>query len=76
MLFANTHEAKTRLSELLKKVEEKGERILICRDGKPVAELVPLAPATDPLRTDPELARVEFLADPTAPLDPEDWPEA
>jgi prevent-host-death family protein len=76
MRSANTHEAKTKLSELLKAVEKTGERILICRDGKPVAELCPIGPAADPLRTDPELAKVEILADPVAPLDPEDWPES
>ncbi len=75
MRFANTHEAKTKLSELLKAVEQRGEHVLICRDGKPVAELCPLSPAVDPLRTDPELAKIEVHADPMAPLDPEDWPE-
>jgi prevent-host-death family protein len=35
----NVHEAKTRLSELLKKVEA-GEEVIIARAGKPVARLV------------------------------------
>lgn len=35
------YEAKTHLTKLLKRVE-KGERIVITRYGKPVAELVPL----------------------------------
>lgn len=39
-----THEAKTRLSQLLARVEE-GEEILICRGSVPVARLVP---ATEP----------------------------
>ena len=39
----NVHEAKTHLSKLLARVE-KGETILIARDGKPVARLVPVAP--------------------------------
>jgi hypothetical protein len=30
----------------------------------------------DPLKQDPELMKVEFVEDPTKPLDPEDWPEA
>ena len=34
------HEAKTNLSRLLKKTAE-GERVIIMRDGEPVAELVP-----------------------------------
>ena len=42
MKTVNVHEAKTRLSELLKKVEA-GEEIVIARAGKPVARLVPAA---------------------------------
>lgn len=36
----NVHEAKTNLSELLKRVEA-GDEVLIARAGKPVARLVP-----------------------------------
>jgi len=36
----NVHEAKTNLSRLLQQVEA-GERVVIARSGKPVAELVP-----------------------------------
>ncbi|MEK7407239.1 MAG: type II toxin-antitoxin system Phd/YefM family antitoxin [Acidobacteriota bacterium] len=36
----NVHEAKTNLSKLLEAVED-GETVVICRHGKPVAELVP-----------------------------------
>jgi len=39
----NVHEAKTQLSRLLARVEA-GEEVVICRDGAPVARLVPLAP--------------------------------
>jgi prevent-host-death family protein len=42
--FINTHDAKTRLSQLLAKVEA-GETVIIARDGKPVAKLVPVAPS-------------------------------
>jgi len=37
------HEAKTRLSQLVELVQ-KGERVLIARNGEPVAELVRVAP--------------------------------
>ena len=40
----NIHQAKTQLSKLVQRVES-GEEIVIARDGKPVARLVPLAPA-------------------------------
>lgn len=39
MRAVNVHQAKSTLSALLAAVEEKGEVILICRNGKPVAEL-------------------------------------
>ncbi|MBF0275817.1 MAG: type II toxin-antitoxin system Phd/YefM family antitoxin, partial [Nitrospinae bacterium] len=39
MITVNTHEAKTRLSELLTKIEQTKETVLICRNGSPVAEL-------------------------------------
>ena len=44
MKTINVHEAKTKLSELLRKVEA-GEEIVIARAGKPVARLVPAAKA-------------------------------
>lgn len=40
----NVHEAKTQLSKLLARVE-RGEEFVIARGGKPIARLVPLAPA-------------------------------
>ena len=68
MITVNTHEAKTRLSALLAAVEEEGEVVLVCRNGRPVAELRPLARTREPLRVHPELSRVEVLGDPTRPL--------
>ncbi len=41
--IVNTHSAKTRLSQLLARVEA-GHTVIIARDGKPVARLVPFAP--------------------------------
>lgn len=41
MKIVNTHEAKTHLSRLLKRVAA-GEEIVIARAGSPVARLVPL----------------------------------
>jgi prevent-host-death family protein len=37
----NIHEAKTHLSQLLQYVE-RGEEVVICRAGKPLARLVPM----------------------------------
>ena len=47
MKTVNTHQAKTHLSRLLKRVAA-GEEIVIARAGKPVARLVPLKDAGTP----------------------------
>ena len=77
MIIVSTHEAKTRLSELLRTIEQRGERVRVCRNGKPIAEMGPVAlPVGDPLAMSPRLAGVEFREDPTAPLSRDDWPES
>lgn len=43
MLTVNMHEAKSRLSELVRKAEA-GEVVILARGGKPVARLVTVAP--------------------------------
>ena len=48
MKTVNVHEAKTKLSELLKRVEA-GEEVVIARAGKPVARLVPAARNSKPI---------------------------
>ena len=40
MTKLNIHEAKTHLSRYLKKVEQ-GESILLCKNGDPVAQIIP-----------------------------------
>jgi prevent-host-death family protein len=54
----NIHAAKTRLSRLLARVE-KGERIVIARNGKPVAQLIPTPKRRRLLSNDDPLLRVE-----------------
>jgi prevent-host-death family protein len=44
MLTINIHEAKTRFSQLIEKVNH-GEEIIIAKAGKPIARLCPLTPA-------------------------------
>jgi len=75
MVTVNTHEAKTQLSALLALVEQKGEKVLICRHGRPVAELSK-AKARKPrnrLTVDPSL-RVQLSYDPVEPLTEEEFP--
>ncbi len=45
----NVHEAKTNLSELLRRVE-RGEEVVLARAGTPVAKLVPYHTAAEPRR--------------------------
>ena len=75
------HEAKTRLSELVKAVEENNETVILQRHGTPVAELrrfrSPRRMKVDRLKTHPGL-KVTFAPDyqPTEPLRPDelaDW---
>jgi len=39
MHYVNVHDAKTHLSKYLEAISEKDETIVICRNGKPIAEL-------------------------------------
>jgi len=74
MILVNTHEAKTKLSALLAAIEKNGEVVLICRNGKPVAELkAPTPLPVNRLEPDPSL-RVDLKYDPTEPLSEEEWP--
>lgn len=75
MKSLNVHEAKTRLSAVLAEVERSGETFVICRNGVPVAELVPHR-QRDRLTPHPVMGRFEIGYDPTEPLDEADWPDA
>ena len=78
MITINTHEAKTKLSALLTAVQEHGEVVLICRNGKPVAELRQPSQASpishSRLTPDPVLAG-RILYDPTEPATDDEWPQ-
>ncbi len=45
----NIHDAKTHLSRFVKKTEE-GQSFVLCRHGKPVAELIPFSSLAKKLR--------------------------
>lgn len=74
MRTLNIHEAKTRLSAILADVEKTGEAFLICRNGKPIAELIPHK-KRDRLAPHPVMSGIDIRYDPVEPLDPDDWPE-
>jgi prevent-host-death family protein len=76
MISVNVHEAKTNLSSLLARVEQDGERVLICRNGKPVADLTPHKPVRrNRLKPHPILSKIVINYDPTESLTPEEWPQ-
>ena len=75
MKIVNIHEAKTTLSALLAEVEATGEKVLICRHGKPVADLVPHRQRSR-LEPHPVMSKIRIDYDPTAPLAADEWPES
>jgi antitoxin (DNA-binding transcriptional repressor) of toxin-antitoxin stability system len=78
MITVNMHEAKTRLSELVKAVEESNEVVILCRDGHEVAEIRRRSKRRHNrnLTPDPRF-RVEYAPgyDPAEPLDETEWPD-
>ena len=74
MKTLNVHEAKTKLSAVLAAVEEKGEKYLICRNGQPVADLVPHIRKSR-LIPHPVLSRLRIKYDVIEPLSTEEWAE-
>ncbi len=72
----NIYDAKAKLSRLIAQVERTGRPITICRNGEPIADLVPHRKRADPMRPNAELRGAVFHGDPTAPVDEKDWPAA
>ena len=61
-------EAKNRLPELIRAVEE-GEKVVITRHGKPVAQLAPPPPESRPARLGCMKDRIDLLPGWDAPID-------
>lgn len=75
MIIVNTHQAKTQLSSLLHQIETQHETVRICRNGKPIADLVPVSYSTNALEKHLQVCDVQIHYDPTAPLTEDEWPE-
>jgi prevent-host-death family protein len=77
MIAVNMHEAKTRLSELVRAVEDRNEVVVICRDGVEVAEIRRRSKrrTVRNLEPDPRF-RATFAHgfDPAEPLRDDEWP--
>ncbi len=72
MIIANIHEAKTHLSSFLAQVERSGEKVLVCRNGKPIAEIV-AHKQTNRLNRHPVMGNIEINYDPVESLSEEEW---
>lgn len=70
MRTVNIHEAKTHLSRLIEEVAA-GHEVVIARNGKPVARLVPAAARTNPRRPGEWRGKVRIADDFDAPLPPD-----
>ena len=74
MKIINIHEAKTHLSAVLAEVERDQVSYLICRNGKPIADLVPHR-TSDRLTPHAVMREVKIAYNPTEPLTDDEWPE-
>jgi prevent-host-death family protein len=77
MITVNVHEAKTRWSALIKAVEERGESVILCRNGRPVARISKVENSrkiSTRLTPHPKMSRVKINYDPTEPLQLDEWP--
>lgn len=59
---------------LLMEIEQTREPVMICRNGKPIAELTPL-PHRSRLQPHPIMSRIEIRYDPVVPLEADEWTE-
>jgi antitoxin (DNA-binding transcriptional repressor) of toxin-antitoxin stability system len=79
MTTVNVQEAAASFPKLLAAVEATGETVLICREGKPVAELKATVSASkvDRLKPHPDLKPLWVAPDfdPAAPATDDEWPE-
>jgi antitoxin (DNA-binding transcriptional repressor) of toxin-antitoxin stability system len=75
MKTVNVHEAKTHFSRLIASVETANESFVICRNGEPVADLVPHRRSSR-IKPHPLLRNVKIGYDPVEPLTTDEWPQA
>ena len=73
MKSVNVHQAKTQFSALLAEIEEKDASFVICRNGEPVADLVPHRKKVS-MAPDPKLGAIKIDYDPIEELSEEEWP--
>jgi prevent-host-death family protein len=67
MQTVNIHDAKTRFSKLIEAVSQ-GERVIIAKAGKPVAELIAIEPAPPARKPGSLKGKIKIADDFDAPL--------
>jgi len=73
MKSINVHDAKTRLSALLGEIERTGKGVVICRNGEPVADLVPHVSEVS-MAADRRLGAIKIKYDPVEEVGEAEWP--
>lgn len=74
MTTISVHEAKAQLSSLLLAVEQSGETVVVCRHGKPVADITPHRQRSR-TQSHPVMSRIKIKYDPTEDIETDAWPE-
>jgi antitoxin (DNA-binding transcriptional repressor) of toxin-antitoxin stability system len=74
MKIVTIDEAQSQFRALLEAMEATGEPIRICRQGLPVADLVPHRPRSR-REPHPVMQQIRLDYDPTEPLTRDEWPE-
>jgi antitoxin (DNA-binding transcriptional repressor) of toxin-antitoxin stability system len=72
MQTLNIHEVKTRLSSILRQIESSGETFVICRDNRPIAQLVPYG-YRNRLKYHPTLSKIKIDYNPIEDLSKDEW---
>jgi antitoxin (DNA-binding transcriptional repressor) of toxin-antitoxin stability system len=74
MKTINIHEAKTTLSKILSEIENMHEIYVICKNGKPIADLVPHI-SKNRTKSHPIMGNIKINYDPTEELSEDEWGE-
>lgn len=74
MKTVNVHDAKTNFSSLLAKIENANESFVICRNGEPVADLVPHK-TKNRAKPHPVLGKIKIKYNPVEEASEEEWPK-
>jgi len=74
MTTVNIHEAKTHLSSILLDVERYGEKVVICRYNKAIAQIVPIK-HSDRTKINSEISKIKINCDLTESTESE-WGNA